>query len=187
MTSLLLLTQVHLTNPRRVGCNSTSCMNFALCPRWTVPALKLSHYLYAPWCWNTYHLPQQNHPVYVRKYTSTMEHMGYTQIISTHKFSDQTYGKFAVILLSFLKQTASASILKQNRQLPARYGKQGNLMSKKKRNGCRNQPDFKSSKQSSEMQTQEQTRNSSEIRASGTTVTQTHNPQEKVNWKVDHM
>ena len=33
-----------------------------------------------------------------------MEHMGYTQIISTHKFSDQTYGKFAVILLSFLKQ-----------------------------------------------------------------------------------
>ena len=63
MTSLLLLTQVHLTNPRRVGCNSTSCMNFALCPRWTVPALKLSHYLYAPWCWNTYHLPQQNHPV----------------------------------------------------------------------------------------------------------------------------
>jgi len=43
-------------------------------------------------------------PSYVRKYTSTMEHMGYTQIISTHKFSDQTYGKFAVILLSFLKQ-----------------------------------------------------------------------------------
>ena len=28
---------------------------------------------YAPWCWNIYqHLPEQNHPSFVGKYTSTM-------------------------------------------------------------------------------------------------------------------
>ena len=41
------------------------------------PLQSLATTICEPWCWNIYqHLPEQNSPSYVGKYTSTMEHMG---------------------------------------------------------------------------------------------------------------
>ena len=41
------------------------------------PLQSLATTICEPWCWNIYqHLPEQNSPSYVGKYTSTTEHMG---------------------------------------------------------------------------------------------------------------